>query len=297
MVRAYPPADNQFGRSHWPMLRVVVLHDVENGLAEEPCWGPMYGPQAVSEQGLAEQALDALPAPAVVIGDRNFGVFWTAHAIQQRGLGAVVRLTKVRAHKLVGPISQPGEQAVRWSASRWDGGKQHRLPPGAVVEGRLIAARIGRGKSKQWLYLFTTLDWPAGRIIELYGRRWNIETDLRSLKRTVHLHQITAKSEDMMEKELLMAMAAYNLVRAVMCLAAQQHGLSARQLSFAPVLNVVQAAWPKLVAAPNHQEHHRGFQRVLDFAAQCTLPRPAPLLSPRPLAQASQIPFLHDGEK
>ncbi len=128
MVRAYPPADNQLGRSHWPMLRVVVLHDVENGLAEEPCWGPMYGPQAVSEQGLAEQALDALPAPAVVIGDRNFGVFWTAHAIQQRGLGAVVRLMKVRAHKLVGPISQPGEQAVRWSASRWDGGKQHRWP-------------------------------------------------------------------------------------------------------------------------------------------------------------------------
>ncbi len=174
LVRAYPPAENQLGRSHWPMLRVVVLHDVENGLAEEPCWGPMYGPQAVSEQELAEQALDALPAPAVVIGDRNFGVFWTAHAIQQRGLGAVVRLMKVRACKLVGPISQPGEQAVRWSASRWDGGKQHRLPPGAVVEGRLIAARIGRGKSKQWLYLFTTLDWPAGRIIELYGRRWNI---------------------------------------------------------------------------------------------------------------------------
>ncbi len=114
-----------------------------------------------------------------------------------------------------------------------------------------------------------------GRSISAPRQSLTRQTDVRSLKRTVHLHHITAKSEDMMEKELLMAMAAYNLVRAVMCLAAQQHGLSARQLSFAPVLNVVQAAWPKLVAARNQQEHHREFQRVLDFAAQCTLPRRA----------------------
>ena len=272
LVQAYPPAENQFGRSHWPALRMVVLHDVEKGLAEEPRWGPMFGPHAVSEQELAEKAMAALPAEAVVMGDRNFGVLWVAYVAQQRGLGAVLRLTEVRARKLVGTLSQPGEQAVRWSASRWDGGKQHRLPHDAMVEGRLIATRIGRGKSKEWLYLFTTVDWPADQIIELYSRRWTIETDLRSLKRTVRLHHITAKSEDMMEKELLLAIAAYNLVRAVMCLAAKQHGLPTRQLSFAHVLSVVHAAWPKLLGAPNQQDHHREFQGVLDFAAQCLLP-------------------------
>ncbi|MDQ2947312.1 MAG: hypothetical protein M3Y27_15505, partial [Acidobacteriota bacterium] len=46
-----------------------------------------------------------------------------------------------------------------WEASRWDGGKHHRVPAEAAVKGRLIAVRVGRGKSKQWLYLFTTLDW------------------------------------------------------------------------------------------------------------------------------------------
>ena len=77
----------------------------------------------------------------------------------------------------------------------------------------------------------------------------------------------------MMEKELWMAIAAYNLVRAVMCLAARRHNLDPRQLSFAQVLNVVNAAWPKLIAAPTNEEHHREFERVLDFAAQCTLPK------------------------
>ena len=110
-------------------------------------------------------------------------------------------------------------------------------------------------------------------ILALYGRRWNIETDLRSLKRTVRLHHINAKSEDMMEKELLMAVSAYNLVRAVMCLAARRSQVDPRQLSFTHVLTVVEAAWPKLITAPNKEQHDRECCKVLDLAVQYTLPK------------------------
>lgn len=272
LVERYPAAQNQHGKSHWPVLRIVVAHDADTGLASCPYWGAMYGASAVSEQELAEKAMDHLPAGATVLGDRNFGVLWVAYAAQQRNLGVVLRLTAVRARKLVGPISQAGEHPVRWTASRWDGGKDHRLTTGSTVAGRLIVARIGRGKSKEWLYLFTTLELPAEEIIQRYARRWNIETDLRSLKRTVRLHHISAKSDDMLEKELLMAMSAYNLVRAVMCMAARRNGIEPRQLSFAGVLNVVNYALPNLIAAPNQQAHDLLFLRVLDLAAQCTLP-------------------------
>jgi hypothetical protein len=273
LVERYPPAQNQHGRSHWPVLRLVVLHDAETGMAQLPCWGPMYGPQAVSEQQLAETAMDSVPPHAVVLGDRNFGIFSIAYAAQQRGLAVLVRLTEVRARKLAGPICQPGEQEIIWKASRWDGSKQRHLPAGAAAAGRLIAARVGRGKSKQWLYLFTTLQLPAQQVVELYARRWNIETDLRSLKRTVQLHHISAKSEEMMEKEILMAVSAYNLVRAVMCLAARRSRIDPRQLSFTQVLNVVDSAWPKLIAASTQQQHDQEFLRVLDLASQCTLPQ------------------------
>ena len=83
--KAYPPAPNQHGESHWPILRVVVVQDVVTGMAQQPCWGAMFGPAAVSEQWLAERALDPLPPGAVVIGDRNFGIFATAYAAHQRG--------------------------------------------------------------------------------------------------------------------------------------------------------------------------------------------------------------------
>jgi hypothetical protein len=273
LLKLYPPASNQHGESHWPILRLVVMHDAETGLAQPPCWGPMYGANAVSEQELAEKAMHALPADAVIVGDRNFGIFWLANAAQQRKICVVLRLTDVRARKLAKPISQPGEYPVIWSASRWDAGKDRSGPIAGGVTGRLIAARVGRGKSKQWLYLFTTLAGSAEDIVELYGRRWNIETDLRSLKRTVRLHHIHAKSNEMMEKELLMAVSAYNLVRAVMCMAARRNGIEPRQLSFTHVLNVVEAAWPNLTAAKARQDHDQMFFRVLDLAAQCTLPK------------------------
>jgi putative transposase len=275
LLQCYPPASNQHGRSHWPVLRLVVMHDAGTGLAQPPCWGPMYGPQAVSEQELAEKAMDSLPSGSVVLADRNFGIFSVAYAAQQRKLVVVLRLTEARARKLVGgPISEPGEYAVTWKASRWDGGKRRcGWSIDAAVEGRLIAARVGRGQSKQWLYLFTTMSQKADDNVELYGRRWSIETDLRSLKRTVRLHHINARSEDMMEKELLMAVCAYNFVRAVMCMAARRSRLDPRQLSFTHVLDVVEAAWQKLITAPTKQGHDQEFVRVLDLAAQCTLPQ------------------------
>ena len=273
LVGCYPPAQNQHGNSHWPVLRIVVAHDADTGMASCPYWGAMYGATAVSEQELAEKAMDHLPAGATVLGDRNFGVFWVAYAAQQRNLGVVLRLTEGRARKLIGNVSQAGEHAIEWQATRWDGGKKHRVAVGSMVTGRLIVARIGRGKSKEWLYLFTTLDLPTDEIVQLYARRWNIETDLRSLKRTVRLHHINAKSDDMLEKELLIAMAAYNFVRAVMCMAARRSRIDPRQLSFAGVLNVVNYAWHKLIAAPTKQAHDQEFFRVLDLAAQCTLPK------------------------
>jgi len=267
--KAYPPAENQRGRAHWPVLRIVVVHELDTGLAEAPQWGPMYGSEAVSEQYLAEKAMDSLAPGSVVIGDRNFGVFSIAWATHQRGLAVVTRLTAARARKIAGKtISQEGDEAVSWSASRLDGRRRGGMPQDAIVEGRLIAARIGRGKTKEWIYLFTTLRLPWQEVLSMYGKRWRIETDLRSLKRTVEMHHIAARNESMMEKELLSAIGAYNLVRAVIALAARRENLLPRQLSFTFALNVVHTALPKLQAAQGGEGYKTALYATLDAVAQ-----------------------------
>jgi hypothetical protein len=274
LQKAYPPAENQHGRAHWPVLRLLVVHELETGLAEEPHWGPMYGGQAVSEQQLAEKTMDDLPRGSTLVADRNFGVFSIAWGAHQRGHSLLARLTGERARKLMGgPIQEAGEWTVRWTPSRFDGRRQGGMPEDASVEGRFIAARIGRGQSKEWLYLFTTLALPPGEVVALYGKRYQIETDLRSLKRTVRLYHIAARNESMMEKELLTAVAAYNLVRAVMALAARRHHLAPRQLSFTFVLNVVHARWYRLQSAADADAYQQEVFELLDAAAQGVHPK------------------------
>lgn len=276
LVKAYPPASNQHGKAHWPVMRVVVLHDLETGLAEHPYWGPMNGRHAVSEQALAERALQHAPAGSVIVGDRNFGVFSTVYGAQQQGHRVVMRLTAVRARSkslMGGPISSVGDYPVCWRPSRWDGKGRREWPEDASVEGRLIAWRVGRGKHKQWLYLFTTWSQPAEEVVELYGRRWHIETDLRSLKQTVHLQRITVQSADMMEKELLAAVMAYNLVRAIMFLAAQRARIDARQLSFTYACNIVLDGYPKILAARGAKQKQRELEDIVDLVARCRLPK------------------------
>ncbi len=268
LVQAFSPGHNQHGENHWPVMRIVVFHDVWSGLALRPSWGAMYGDGAVSEQGLAEQALERLPADAVVLGDGNFGIFAYAYAVQQSRRPMILRLTQARAQKILGGQLKEGtDRRVVWRASRWDRNAHPQLPEQATVEGRLIVC-ANPSRPNELLYLFTTLDLPVEEILGIYKRRWNVETDLRSLKRTVGLHQLSSKSLDMVEKELLLAIAAYNLVRAVMCLAARRANLTPRQLSFSFVQTVVEAALPGLDHAATEAEYQQRLDRMLRYAAQ-----------------------------
>jgi hypothetical protein len=273
LVKAYPPGRNQHGENHWPVIQILVMHDVYSGLALAPGWGPMYGDAAVSEQAVAAAALDKLPPEAVVLGDANFGVFAFAYAVHQSGRPMILRLTQPRAQNILGEDLKAGTgRKVLWRPSRWDRKSHPELPEQALVEGRVLACPHP-SRPGELLYLFTILELPVNQILGIYKLRWRVETDLRSLKRTVGLHQLSSKSPDMVEKELLLAIAAYNLVRAVMCLAARRVGIAPRQLSFSFVQAVVEAALPGLDSAFNEKEYGQRLERMLRFAAQGKLPR------------------------
>jgi putative transposase len=273
LVEAFPPGHNQHGENHWPVLRLVVFHDVYSGLCVRPSWGPMYGTKAVSEQALAEKALERLPADAVVLTDCNFGIFAFAWSVQQSGRSMISRLTEARARKILGDTLRIGtDRKVVWEASRWDRLAHPNLPEGASVTGRLIVC-AHPSRPQELLYLFTTLELACEEIIAMYKLRWNVETDLRSLKRTVDLHQIHSQSVDLVEKEVLLAVSAYNLVRAVMCLAARRAQVAPRQLSFSFVQTAVEAALPALHSASSAAEYNRQLERLLDYAAQARLPQ------------------------
>jgi hypothetical protein len=275
LCRAYPPGSNQHGEAHWPLLRMLVAHDLQTGLALRPEWGPLHGPQAVSEQRLVEAAMDRLPGGSAMVADANFGVFSVAYAAAQRGCPVVLRLTPVRAlHLANGPLPDGLDRPIVWKPSREDRRSHPDLPADACVRGRLIARQVrpNNGATPFMLYLFATVSAGQDEVLNLYGQRWNIETDLRSLKSTLELEQLSCTTPEMVAKELNMAMAAYNLVRAITYIAAERAGIPPRGYSFTRVRNVIEAFTPLVANAKSPQEAQKYFDQMMYYVGQAKLP-------------------------
>jgi hypothetical protein len=276
LCERYPPGSNQHGESHWPLLRVLVAHDLRTGLAMRPEWGAMHGPDAVSEQELLERAIDRLPEGSTVMGDANFGVFSVAYAAAQRRRPVLLRLTLERAQRLAGEVLRDGiDRPAVWKPSRADRTSHPELPADACVSGRLMVRQVqpDDGSAAFLLALFTTLLSSLQEVFGLYGQRWAIETDLRTLKSTLCLDQLTSSTPDMVAKEIDMGIAAYNLVRAMIGLASERSGIPSRGYSFTKVRRIVQTFAPALADAPNPQAAKRIFEQMMKYIQQSKLPR------------------------
>jgi hypothetical protein len=276
LCAAYPPGSNRYGESHWPVIRLLVAHDLETGLAMRPEWGPMYGSEAISEQALLERAIDRLPTGSTVIGDANFGIFSVAHAATQREHPVLLRLTAKRAQHIAGEDLRDGiDREMVWKPSRHDRKSHPELPEDARVKGRLLVREVqpNDGGEAFLLPFFTTLPLPVEEIYELYGQRWMIETDLRTLKSTLCLDQLTSATPDMVAKEIDMGITAYNLVRALIGVAAQQSEVPPRRYSFSKVRRILEVFGPALANAPDQKTADRIMNQIMRCVQQSKLPR------------------------
>lgn len=276
LTERFPLGSNQHGQTHWPVVRVLVAHDLRTGLAMRPEWGPMNGPDAVSEQQLLETAISRLPSGSTVIGDCNFGVFSVAYAGVQGGHPIVLRLTSVRAQRLAAePLRDGLDRPVVWKPSREDRRSHPDLPADACVRGRLIVRQVqpDNGAAPFLLALFTTLSSLQQEVLNLYGQRWNIETDLRTLKNELCLDQLTCSTPEMAAKEIEMSIAAYNLVRAVIWLASEQSGIPPRDYGFTKARRIVQIFAPRIADASDELEAKRLFDQMMYYLQQAKLPR------------------------
>jgi putative transposase len=276
LCQSYPPGSNQYREGHWPLLRVLVAHDLYSGLAMRPEWGPMHGPDRVSEQELLARAVQRLPSGAAVRGDCNFGVFSVAYTATQYQHPVLLRLTKDRAQRLAGePLRNRMNRRVTWRPSPNDRRSHPELPNDASVTGRLIVRRVqpDDGGKPFLLALFTTLELTEKEMLLTYGQRWNIETDLRTLKSTLRLDQLTCATAEMAAKEIESGIAAYNLVRAVTCLASQRSGIPPRSYSFTRVRRIVLTFTGLVAAASTPEQASQTFDQMMRYVQQAKLPQ------------------------
>jgi Transposase DDE domain len=267
----YPPPKNQHGPSHRPAIRLVAAHDLATGTAVRPEIGQMNGPKAIGEVEMAGPLLNRLPKNSVIIGDRNFGIFFLAWLASQARHDFLVRLTNVRFKALVrqAKLVGPGVWQLSWTPSPWDRKHNPGLPADAALAVRLHEVRVSETLT---LWLVTSLDATGTALAATYHGRQHVETDLRDLKQTLRLEVLRSRSPEMIRKELAAATIAYNLVIQVRKLAAAQAQVEPRRLSFARVHSLVRILLHQRLSALEPAEAQERIDQVLRMAAQCKIP-------------------------
>jgi hypothetical protein len=227
----YPPARVQTRASDWCLMRIVVGFCARSGAV----LSALGGPTRESEQRLAWQIMAQAARWVIWIADRNFGIWSVVAQAVLHDQDVLVRLTRSRAAKMMGPMPllSGQERLIQWAPSRAD--KAAPGTEGMIVSGRLIYVRLKRGHSFIDLWLFTTLkaeECSLKLLVKWYGQRWQAEVHFRSVKTHMKLNVLEVQSPEMGRKEFYATLLAYNLVRSVMWAAGENLETGAQTLSF-----------------------------------------------------------------
>ncbi|HWE94587.1 MAG TPA: IS4 family transposase [Tepidisphaeraceae bacterium] len=173
-----------------------------------------------------------LRAGDILLGDRAFCSFAHLALLDARGVLACMRLHQRRKNQTPG--------VNRWkrptTVPAWMNAAQHALLP-EFIDVRIVRYAIEhKGYRTRHVWVATTLMdetlWPDGKIAELYGHRWAIETCFDHLKTTMKMNVLRCRTVEGVEKELVVYLAAYNLVRLTMLKAAEGQHVSVWRISF-----------------------------------------------------------------
>jgi hypothetical protein len=236
---AFPQSRGQKPGLGFPLARLVGIVSLSCGAVLEWATGPCEG-KKTGETALLWGLMDKFIRGDVVVADRYFAGYFGIARLQQQGVDVLIRQhqrrqTDFRRGRRLGKR----DHVVTWDRPQrpsWMDQAVYATMPESIVMREVRVAD---------LTLVTTLLDPddVGKLelVNLYGQRWQIELDFRSIKTVMQMEILRCKSPDMVRKEIATHLLAYNLVRTVMAQAACLAHVLPRKLSFKATLQVLSA--------------------------------------------------------
>jgi hypothetical protein len=253
----YPQPVAQRPGIGFPLARLAVLLSLASGACCDLAIAP-YAGKGTGETTLLRQMYDTPRPGDVVLADALFDDYFLACELRQRGIDLVARARYRRVGSQT-VESRPDGDIILWqrpNKPRGMSGEQYRRYPEAPLMRQVtVDARDKDSRVEQFKVITTTLDAPTGgrEIGELYGRRWQGEVDIRSIKSTMKMDVLRRKTPEMVRKEIRAHLLGYNRLRTAMAVAASQSKVGPRQISFKGAKQVMTAFAPKLEAARPRQ--------------------------------------------
>ncbi len=222
---------------------------------------------------------DTFKAGDIFLGDKGFCSYYDVFNFKERGVDSVITLARrvpVSDAKSVKSLGEDDllikwEKPVRTKASSysqkdWDG-----LPETLLLRQIKVTVKVP-GFRVTTFYIITTLldaeEYPANEIADLYFQRWDVELFFRDIKTVMGMDILRCKTPDMVRKEILMHLIAYNCIRSLMIESAEKDGVRVRSVSFKGSVQALRQWEPYLNQSQmSGQEQGRLIQLLLESIA------------------------------
>ncbi len=249
----YPQPPNQKPGLGFPLARITVLLSLATGACHDLSIAA-YSGKGTGETNLFRKMYDTLKPGDVVLADALFDDYFLAWELCKRNIDIVARAQYERVASRTAQ-SRPDGDIIVWERPNkphgMTGEQYRRYPKNLIMRQVTVDARDKNNRVKQFKVVTTILDQSIDgkQIGDLYDRRWDGEVDIRSIKSTMQMDILRCKTPDMVHKEIWTHLLAYNLLRTVMAVAANENDTEPRKVSFKGAKQALTAFAPKIEAA------------------------------------------------
>jgi hypothetical protein len=254
LQKAFPQPPGQKPGCGFPVVKFVALFSWATGAIVDLIVGDLKP----HELPMYRKLWHHFQAGDVVLNDRAYCTYVDFVRLRQRGVFCVSRLhqrrkTDLRSGRRLGE----DDWIVKWRRpDQWISScgvsEEEFKKLDQTLEVRILRiAHVPRGFRSRTVWLATTLldpiETPADQIRSLYRDRWTAELNFRSLKIALGMDVLRGQSVNVVTKEIVMHLVAYNLIRLLMWHAAARHGRDLHRLSFTGTLHRWRAIMPLLI--------------------------------------------------
>ena len=246
----FPQNPSQKEGLGFPLIRGVSLISMVTGLLVDLVLGPYAGKQS-GETALLWQMLGQLKPGDTLVADCFYCTYWIVAACKAKGVNIVMKNHDKRNDSPLGArrIDEHQRTTVWHRPQRpdWMSEEEYAQCP-EQIEIRLVDVNIEQPgfRSKKYTIATTILDtevFTRDWITTVYRSRWLVELDIRSIKCSLGMDIIRAKTPEMVQTEIWSCLLAYNLIRMKMLQSCAATGRMPRTLSFTTTQQLLANNW------------------------------------------------------
>ncbi len=235
---SYPQQCAQKSGLGFPIMRLVGLLSLATGSCIGYATGPFQG-KGSGETSLFSRLIGALGKNDLLLADRYYTTYAIMALMIKRGTPLVFRQrsnvkSDFRRGQRLGAkdhtidVKKPPRKPV------WMTTEAYAELPNEIVIREFAVNGI--------VYVTTLLNaktYPKTGLAELYQQRWKVELDFRTIKTHMGMEMLRCQSALMVDKEIVVHLLAYNLIRANLGRAAHINDKKPRHLSFMAVVQLM----------------------------------------------------------